>query len=152
MESGYNEVEDLPPPEETVPPSPLGGQSVQIIDGVGPHYAKRLKEAGIETLSQLAEFDPFAVEDISVKLLEFQRKAEMAMSVKVDAEIFGPLLGLSVSDILRTPRSDFVELLAEGFPQAWAQYDTLMEGLRTLQVVLDDDFLGGCRLGDLARG
>jgi hypothetical protein len=148
-----SEEETPEAPEEKAQWGSLAERHVRIIHGIGSRYAEELKKAGIETLSQLAELDPFTLEiNIpQVRLFEFQRKAEMAMRVKISAETFAPLLDLYVSDILKTPRSSFA-VLAEKAPQAWAQLDALMKDLRTLQVVLDDDFLAECRLGDLMGG
>jgi hypothetical protein len=152
------ESEEEEPSEEETPKEEsqwglLAEQDVQIIHGVGSRYAEELKKVGIETLSQLAELDPFtvAINIPQVRLFEFQRKAEVAIRVKISAGTFAPLLDLYVSDILKTPRSSFAEL-DEKAPQAWAQLDALMKDLRTLQVVLDDDFLAECRLGDLMGG
>jgi hypothetical protein len=154
VEPSEEPAEEGPPEKETPgeegPPGLLVEQGVRIIHGVGARYAEELRKGGIETLSQLAELDPFTVgiNIPRVRLFEFQRKAEVAMRVEISTEAFAPLLDRYVRDILNTPRSSFTEL-AEEAPQAWAQLDALIKDLRTLQMVLDDDFLAESRLGDL---
>jgi polyhydroxyalkanoate synthase len=41
------------------------GESVETIDGIGPTYAERLAEAGIETTADLAEYDPAELAEIA---------------------------------------------------------------------------------------
>ncbi|CAI48493.1 uncharacterized protein NP_0804A [Natronomonas pharaonis DSM 2160] len=47
-----------------VPDEPEGGdEPVENVNGIGPAYAKRLSDAGIETVTQLLDADPEAVAD-----------------------------------------------------------------------------------------
>lgn len=52
--------EPEPEPEREPEPEPAGADAepVQTISGIGPAYAERLAEAGIETVDQLASADP----------------------------------------------------------------------------------------------
>lgn len=137
------------PSEEEIRPGPLAEQGVQIIDGVGLAYAERLREVGVETLTQLAELDLSLVQvDVpTVRLQEFQRKAEMALSVEIEATTFTPLLDLTVSEVLRTP----VVQLSDRARQPMAVIRQLRRNLITLQVALDNAFLDRMTLRDLTE-
>ncbi|MWG34777.1 class III poly(R)-hydroxyalkanoic acid synthase subunit PhaC [Halomarina oriensis] len=52
VEEARADVED-----EDAGPAGVAGEGVEVVDGIGPTYAERLREAGIETVSDLAESD-----------------------------------------------------------------------------------------------
>ncbi|MCP4359097.1 MAG: hypothetical protein GY796_13865 [Chloroflexi bacterium] len=66
-----------------------GKNQLQIIRGIGPAYARRLNEAGVKTLSDLAEIDPEKIKEIiglkpwqNVETADWVREAK-ALTIKI---------------------------------------------------------------------
>lgn len=62
-----DETEGAEEPDETVEPegAGAGGESVQSINGIGQAYGKRLADAGVETVAELADADAAELADAS---------------------------------------------------------------------------------------
>ncbi|MFC7166567.1 helix-hairpin-helix domain-containing protein [Halospeciosus flavus] len=52
------DVDEIEPETEEEVPHSEGAESVEILKGIGPSYADRLEDAGVETVADLAEADP----------------------------------------------------------------------------------------------
>jgi hypothetical protein len=131
----------------------LDEQDVRVIDGIGPYYAWKLKAANVKTVSQLGELAPSSqVSGVpSEKLTWFRHQANVVTGVKIDAEVFAPLLNFTVSEVLSREWNYLQVFFEEDEHRAQAEpmFAQLIEDLRTLPGALDDTFLGYCRLRDL---
>ena len=133
-------------------PHPLGPLPVISIDGVGDIYARKLIEHGIVDVEDLVSADvptlAGSVEVPMLKLYEWKRKAELALSVQVDCALLGPLLAKGLVDILGT--SD--DQLSNVVNQPVNVINDLKRGISTLLVSLDDYVVQGLCLKDIIVG
>jgi predicted flap endonuclease-1-like 5' DNA nuclease len=54
-----------PKPAVVEPSEPQEPDDMELLQGIGPAYARRLNEAGITTFAQLAEADPDEIREIT---------------------------------------------------------------------------------------
>jgi len=151
-------VEEEPtkrPPAREILANLLAERDVRVIDGVGPHYAWRLKMAGVKTIAQLSDLERDSLPTIpgipADKLSWLRHQASVVMGVEVDAKALAPLLDLTVSQISYAGLNRLVAFFdGSEREQAAPEVAQLMETLETLAEALDDSFLSYCRLRDLS--
>jgi hypothetical protein len=137
---------------ELFPQEPLAYLPIVNIEGIGDVFAKELEEHGINTLRDLAAADVFTLaESVEVPLLrlyEAKRKAELALSVKVDGALFEPLLEWSLIRIMETPINE----LSRASNQSINAVNSLKRDISTLLISLDNAVVENMVLGDLVVG
>lgn len=122
---------------------PVGDESPEILEGVGEVYGEAL--AGdpadvdgphIDTVAKLADLDLETVDlDISpVWLAEFKAKAQIVLGFAFDPIAFGEVLGDPLLDIVSAP----LEALAEATGRGEREIQALLDGLRLVQIALDE--------------
>lgn len=79
-EDETTEIEDVEPStEEESVPDEEGAEGVEILKGIGPAYAERLHDAGVETVDDLADADADELgDDIDVSPSRVQRWVDRA--------------------------------------------------------------------------
>lgn len=128
----------------------LGGEPIEIVDGVGPTYGQALRAVAIETVNDLARCEPAAL-TIGVprmKLVEMRMRARLALGAAATLSTVGAeLRPLAVEQVLGTTPSKLADQLrVETAPVAVA-----VEQIGILQLTLDQGFLGSLNVGQLAR-
>ncbi len=128
----------------------LGGEPIEIIDGVGPATALALRALAVETVADLARAEPSAlgIEAGLMKRVEVTTRARLALSTVASLSAAGTTVrGLRVAEILALSPARLAQR-AE-IPEVEAGY--WLERLSWLQLALDQSFLGPLTVGDLAR-
>ena len=142
----------LPVLYELFPQEPLAYLPIITIEGIGDIYTEKLKGQRVESIRDLATTDIPALSkkvDIPIfKLYVADRRAELALSVKVDSEIFEPLLEMRLEEIMMSP----VEKLSTLTDQPTYIIHNLKMSVSTLLLALDNEIVKNMLLGDLVVG
>jgi parallel beta-helix repeat protein len=137
---------------ELFPQEPLAYLPIINIEGIGDVYAEKLKEQGVEIIRDLATIDiPALSEKIDIpifKLYVAGRRAELALSVKVDGDVFEPLLEKNFEEIMMTS----VEKLSKLTNQPIYIVNSLKRDISTLLLALDNERVKSLLLVDLVVG
>lgn len=140
---------------ELFPQEPLAYLPIGAIEGIGDVFAEELRKHGIDIIRDLAVIDSQTLQTLSertdipmLKLYDADRRAELALSVKVDGEIFEPLLEMELEKIMMAS----VEELSALANQPNDIIHSLKRGISTLLVALDNNIVKNLLLGELVTG
>ena len=128
----------------------LGGEPVDIVDGVGSATGLALRGVAIETVADLARADPA---DLGIglplmKRVEATTRARLALSTAASFTAAGTAVGsLRVVEALAMSPAG----LARQSGISEAEAGRWLERLSLLQLALDQSFLAPLTVGDLAR-
>ena len=127
----------------------LGGVHISRIDGISNKYVNTLKFEGIETIAELADMDPTALEGAlpMMRMVEVQTKARLALRTAAAIETIPGLVKRTVWEILTTPHNRLDS--ASGAPLE--QIGRLYDQVSALQLTLDNGYLRALTIGELAR-
>ena len=145
----------LPVLYELFPQDPLAYLPIIDIEGIGNVFAERLKREGIEIIRDIAIIDVQTLQTLTEKveipifgLYVIDRKAELVLSIKVDGEMFEPLLEKNLEEIMIMP----VDELSKLTNQPADVIHSLKMGISTLLLALDNEIVKNMLLGDLVVG
>jgi predicted flap endonuclease-1-like 5' DNA nuclease len=130
-----------------VPLPSVAALSVEVVQGVGPTYATRLSRRGVQTLAELAAL---SVESIDVaispvRLWEFKTKAELLLGFSGHATTLEPVLGQTLSEVVRKSDAD----LAGDLGSTESEAREIKSGLRLIEAVIDQPTFESTTVGEL---
>ncbi len=130
----------------------LGNLGIQLIDGIGRTYRNKLVAAGIMRINDLCGKKALEVSKNTgipvIRLAEWIRKAEIAISIHVSGEKYKRIAGEKISVLLRTPINDLMKKVG----RTKKEIEGLMDVLGNLTVTIDDKYMKNMRLENLFDG
>lgn len=127
----------------------LSASSVQELDGVGAAYASALADASIETIGDLANSEPTAVEVNLpfMKLVELRAKARLTLNAVTQLSAASTLLDRTAWEVIVTPAAT----LAAEAESTVHEVERLREQVDILQLAMDNRFLRRSTIGELVQ-
>ncbi|WP_373500583.1 hypothetical protein [Desulfococcus sp.] len=127
----------------------LGGIHISRIDGISNKYVNTLKFEGIETIADLADMDPTALEGAlpMMRMVEVQTKARLALRTAAAIE---PVPGLERATVWAVLTTSQQKLAAKAGASIEA-ISRLYDQISTLQLALDNRYLQELTIGELVR-
>ncbi len=143
--------------EDHSPAGAVGTRPAISLQGIGPNHAARLnafiqtktgRPAATATIADVAALDqdPGVSGISSVRLAEFRTKARVVLGWAVDLEGFRALVEKTLSPILAAPNGEIISLTS----QTQEDVEDLKQGLRMLQIALDESAFQSITLAELA--
>ena len=143
--------------EDQSPAGAVGTRPAIGLQGVGPDHAARLNDfirtmtgrpTATATIADVADLDlDSGVSGISsVRLAEFRTKARVVLGWAVDLESFRALVEKTLSSVLAAPNGEIINLTS----QTQEDVEDLKQGLRMLQIALDESAFQSITLAELA--
>lgn len=152
MSGEYNEHGWLYEFEAFAPLPRIAYLPVSNIEGVGEVYTNKLGKQRIAVVKDLERINVDTLSERTgiplYKLYVIKRRAELALSVKVDATLFKPLLDRRLDNIMRTSTEELRTITG----QPSDTIDNLKNEISTLLLALDNNIVKNMLLEDLVLG